>query len=365
MRSGSRTRHGMTRRVATVMAAIGALLMSSGIALMAASGPADATGAGGGHHVTLKDYVCKYVGTPGVDERLKNGNDGLVWVDSHASQGTWFKDAQGRSFVLLANVPRLPKPDASQCPVPEIIHATASLNLVDPTCDNENTATFTIEGTHAKVLWVKVNGHKVEASLGEPVTVDPGAHVKAMVLAADHLRFENGKPFMFLEGTLGAEIVDCTAVTPGAPTFVEPTCTTAPAVQTPTSELVTYEVTGTVAAGQTVTVVATLVDSETSHFAEGATTTWEHTFIEPTGCTVVQPPVVQPPAVQPPVVSPPTTKAKHQAQVTTPTVVSAGLAGDTTAGSSREQQGLALVATGLLLMAAAGATAFRRGGAFH
>ena len=110
MRSGSGTRHGMARRFATVMAAIGALLMSSGIALMAAPGPANANGAANGHHVTLKDWVCKYVGTPGVDEHLKNGNDGLIWVDSHATQGTWFKDAHGRSFVLLANVPRLPKP---------------------------------------------------------------------------------------------------------------------------------------------------------------------------------------------------------------------------------------------------------------
>lgn len=351
MRSGSGTRHGMARRFATVMAAIGALLMSSGIALMAAPGPANANGVANGHHVTLKDWVCKYVGTPGVDEHLKNGNDGLIWVDSHATQGTWFKDAHGRSFVLLANVPRLPKPDASQCPVPEVIHATASLNLVDPSCENDNTPTFTVEGTHAILLWVKVNGEKVDATLGEPVTVEPGANVKALVLGADHLKFENGKHVMFLEGTLGPEVVNCTAVTPVAPTFVEPTCTTAPAVQTPTSELVTYAVTGTLTAGQKVTVVATLVDAETTHFAEGATTTWEHTFIEPTGCT----------AVSPPQVSPSTAKPKHHAQVTTPTVVSAGLAGDTATGS-REQQGLALVATGLVLMAAAGAMAIRKGG---
>ena len=99
MRSGSGIRRTAARRFATVMAAVGALLMSSGIALMAAPMSADATASAGGNVVqknkppkeNLKDWVCKYVGTPGVDEHLKQGNDGLVWVSTHASQGSWFK----------------------------------------------------------------------------------------------------------------------------------------------------------------------------------------------------------------------------------------------------------------------------------
>jgi hypothetical protein len=66
---------------------------------------------------TTKAWVCKYVGTPGEDERLKNGNDGLVWVSTQAAQGTYFNDAHGRSYVLSIGT-RDQRPDASLCPAP-------------------------------------------------------------------------------------------------------------------------------------------------------------------------------------------------------------------------------------------------------
>lgn len=59
-----------------------------------------------------KDWVCKYVGKPGVDERFSH----LIWVDTAATQGTWFNDAQGRSFVLLADAPHDPVPSETGCP---------------------------------------------------------------------------------------------------------------------------------------------------------------------------------------------------------------------------------------------------------
>ena len=66
-------------------------------------------------------------------------------------------------------------------------------------------------------------------------------------------------------------------------------------------------------------------------------------------CPVVEPPVVEPPTV---VVEPPTVEpAEATADTVTPTVVSAGLAGDTSTGD----QGLALIVVGLLLLAGAGA----------
>lgn len=64
----------------------------------------------------MKDWVCKYTRTPGGDEQLKRGNDGLVWVDTHATEGTWFSDAHTKSYVVLANAPHSPRPDASNCP---------------------------------------------------------------------------------------------------------------------------------------------------------------------------------------------------------------------------------------------------------
>lgn len=70
--------------------------------------------------VTTKDWVCKYVTKPGGEERLKRGNDGLVWVDTHATEGTWFKDGQYKSYVVLADAPHSARPSVSNCPGGEV-----------------------------------------------------------------------------------------------------------------------------------------------------------------------------------------------------------------------------------------------------
>jgi hypothetical protein len=66
-----------------------------------------------------KVYVCKYVGTPGVDERLQTGQNPIEVsvnaIKDYAGVGSYFNDAQGRSFVL-ATVPQDPEPTASDCP---------------------------------------------------------------------------------------------------------------------------------------------------------------------------------------------------------------------------------------------------------
>jgi len=62
-------------------------------------------------------------------------------------------------------------------------------------------------------------------------------------------------------------------------------------------------------------------------------------------CPTVEPPIVEPPIVKPPAVEPP------EADAVTPTVVSAGLAGET----ATSDQGLALIVVGLLLLVGAGA----------
>jgi hypothetical protein len=73
-----------------------------------------------------KSYVCKYVGTPGVDERLQTGQN-PIWVDNHSLLGDdgetfvgqEFSDAQGRSIVIVANTPKLdPEPTVADCPAP-------------------------------------------------------------------------------------------------------------------------------------------------------------------------------------------------------------------------------------------------------
>jgi hypothetical protein len=96
-----------------------ALMLAIGLAVPSATLFAGSATAGAIH----KSYVCKYVGTPGVDERLQTGQN-PIWVDNHSIaenpvvQGSFFKDAQGRSYVLVANTDKLdPEPDASACPL--------------------------------------------------------------------------------------------------------------------------------------------------------------------------------------------------------------------------------------------------------
>lgn len=66
-----------------------------------------------------KVYVCKYVGTPGVNETLQTGQNPIEVsvnaIPNGWSIGAFFSDQQGRSYVL-ATVPQSPEPNASNCP---------------------------------------------------------------------------------------------------------------------------------------------------------------------------------------------------------------------------------------------------------
>jgi hypothetical protein len=396
------------RRFASVMAAVGALLVSSGIALMVSPTSADAT------PPQLKDYVCKYVGTPGTGEHLKNGNDGLIWVDSHASTGTWFNDAHGSSYVLQTNVPKDPKPDASLCP-PGRVEISVDIHFVDPNCENENTASYYLTGDTDKVTvaedtapapgehitvtataktgyifdhWKTTYSEKykfgdaeenctvtdamadvtwTEPSCENENTVDytkvedqyveswetsgtwePGGSVTVTATAVDGHLFagDPASPTKVFEHTFDGPEVGCTVVDapvlPEPPTFVEPTCTTDPAVQLPDITGIEYVTTGDLVAGGSVEVTATAKEGYV--IPEGETTMWQHTFIVPTGCTIVSPP------------EEPTTAP----ETVTPTVVHAGLAD--TGSSSTQQQGLALMLAGLLLLAGAGGLVVVKGG---
>jgi hypothetical protein len=75
-----------------------------------------------------KVFVCKYVGTPGVNERLQTGQNPID-VDVHAIGespvvvGSYFNDAQGRSYVLAFDTGQ-PDPSVSSCPAPTPIYET-------------------------------------------------------------------------------------------------------------------------------------------------------------------------------------------------------------------------------------------------
>jgi hypothetical protein len=72
-------------------------------------------------HSDPKVYVCKYVGTPGVDERLQTGQNPIevsVNATGGVAVGSWFADAHGRSYVL-GTVPMVPEPTRADCPLPD------------------------------------------------------------------------------------------------------------------------------------------------------------------------------------------------------------------------------------------------------
>lgn len=92
-----------------------------------------------------KDYVCKYVGKPGVDERLQTGQN-PIWVDTAATEGTWFNDRQGRSYVLIADTLKLdPEPDVSQCPPPTPPPTTSTTSSSSSSSSSSSTSGT---GTH-------------------------------------------------------------------------------------------------------------------------------------------------------------------------------------------------------------------------
>jgi len=70
-----------------------------------------------------KVFVCKYVGTPGADERLQTGDNPISVsvnaIPDEASVGAFFADEHGRSYVLAYDVGQ-PEPDVSGCPQPDV-----------------------------------------------------------------------------------------------------------------------------------------------------------------------------------------------------------------------------------------------------
>jgi hypothetical protein len=115
------------RHTKPIASLVSVVLLSLGMATLATStasadstpSPSLSTQGNGGGNDDPKVWVCKYVGTPGVNETLKPGNDGLVHVsantlsDQTVAVGASFPDAQGRSLVVQIGGSR---PDASICP---------------------------------------------------------------------------------------------------------------------------------------------------------------------------------------------------------------------------------------------------------
>jgi hypothetical protein len=90
----------------------------------------------------VKSWVCKYVGTPNVDERYKDGKNPIS-VSSVHPVGTFFEDSQGRSYVLAVDDGG-PAPPVTDCPTPvSNTEVTTEAPIVsDATCDSDGALTL-------------------------------------------------------------------------------------------------------------------------------------------------------------------------------------------------------------------------------
>ena len=95
-----------------------------------------------------KVYVCKYVGQPGVDERLKAGKQPISVSSAStggAAVGNYFADGQDRSFVVAIDDGG-PAPTADACPAAAVrtVVAPEPPIVSDPTCDEVGTLTLPV-----------------------------------------------------------------------------------------------------------------------------------------------------------------------------------------------------------------------------
>lgn len=121
-----------------------------------------------------KSYVCKYVGTPGVDERLQTGQN-PIYVDNASLKpnpdgivevGDAFADKHGKSVVIVANTVKLdPEPTIDACPAAEPGEpgeVSASVSFIDPTCDlHADVVVVAAEGLDYTLEGIAVGGSTV------------------------------------------------------------------------------------------------------------------------------------------------------------------------------------------------------------
>jgi len=355
------------RRVATVIAAFGALTASSGVALMATATSADAAvNKVGICHATSSDsnpYVFILVDDDSAKLKghLQHREDpNKKWKSDGSFEGVDHNDGDAKpdligSFTDDQGVFHQYDGDitAASCDG-DTPRANGDVDVTQPDCDNDNTpaldpiaqnATFVVSGSSA-----------------------PGGHWVVTFTADKGFTFDGEEQgVLVIEGDFDAAEAPCdivippTEVTPVAPEFTEPTCDNDPAVVLPDPAPVTeipvpekkaagpvietkdvdgvhYVVTGDLVPGGTVEVDATAIDPNV--LAEGATTHWEHTFNAVGDCSVVDVPTDTP-------------------SVATPTVVHAGLTGSTVTNDLRSEQGLALLVSGMILMVIAGGLGLR------
>lgn len=89
-------------------------------------------------------YVCKYVGTPGQNERLQTGgnpiNVSVNAIQNFQGIGSYFNDQQGRSFVVAWDDGDGQEPPVSMCPAPAPDVIQFSHPAINDLCGTSSTA---------------------------------------------------------------------------------------------------------------------------------------------------------------------------------------------------------------------------------
>ena len=124
-----------------------------------------------------KVYVCKYVGSPGIDERLQTGQNPIEVSVNTIPQpvviGSYFPDAQGRSYVL-GFVPMYPEPTRNDCPppnVPESGSASVEIGVCNWTQGVGSLTPVTLILSHASLT---INGKTYTYS--QTIYLPPGSY---------------------------------------------------------------------------------------------------------------------------------------------------------------------------------------------
>lgn len=217
------------RRAATFLAALGVLLLSSGVALMATATSANAVD----NDNNKKVVVCKYVSTPGGElDHIVVVADNTLPANFNGHFPFEWTDAQGQSTVgsiAIRYALEGPPPEqagtisASECrqtpPPPPPTAAAGNVTFVDPTCTVAASATPVVT---TGVSYALTSG-----------TVAAGQHVVYTETALAGYVLSNGPTF---EHTFGPAATDCgtTSVSPPVVVDVSP-----PAVHHTTKATVT------------------------------------------------------------------------------------------------------------------------------
>lgn len=189
------------RRAATFVAALGALVMSSGVALMVAATPANAaaqkvtfchsTSSDSNPWVELTTSVNAFY----VGHVLKQHTDDVYPAISFQKQGKTINVAAQGDQSLLGN-----HCGAEEPPPPGDTIIAVDVEFTDPTCDNGNTASFVVTGDDEDVT--------VETT----ADAAPGATITVTATPTQGNAFEGGGTYS--EKHTFPAAADCTRVTP-------------------------------------------------------------------------------------------------------------------------------------------------------